>query len=185
MRVEERTFLLRNAGFTLLELIIVIILISSLSVVAYSRFSGKASYAEFTYQARLVSVLRNMQTRAMHDTRDEYCFQINFDSATAAFGPPVLDYITDTSTAKEATCNTDIEFGNPEYLSSNATEMTAAEVSLTTLPGSGFSVIAFNSLGQPVDAAGDLTCSDQCEIVLTGQSAVSVCIESEGYIHAC
>jgi MSHA pilin protein MshC len=63
--------------------------------------------------------------------------------------------------------------------------MTAAEVSLTTLPGSGFSVIAFNSLGQPVDAAGDLTCSDQCEIVLTGQSAVSVCIESEGYIHAC
>jgi MSHA pilin protein MshC len=185
MMLNSQHVSIRHAGFTLVELVLVIMLISVLSVSVFSRFSGTSGFSEYTYQARLISALRNMQTRAMQDTRDEYCFQINFDSATAAFGPPALDYITDTSTAKEATCNTDIEFGNPEYLSSNATEMTAAEVSLTTLPGSGFSAIAFNSLGQPVDADGDLTCSDQCEIVLTGQTAVSVCIESEGYIHAC
>lgn len=183
MRVEERTFLLRNAGFTLLELIIVIILISSLSVVAYSRFSGKASYAEFTYQARLVSVLRNMQTRAMHDTREDYCFQINFDRVTPAFGPPMLDYISASATAKEATCETDIEFSNPDYLTTDATEMTNAEVNLSTLPNIDF--IAFNSLGQPVDADGELTCSARCDIILTGESEVSVCIEPQGYIHAC
>ncbi len=184
MRVEERIFLLRNAGFTLLELIIVIILISSLSVVAYSRFSGKASYAEFTYQARLVSVLRNMQTRAMHDTRDEYCFQINFYSSSPAFGPPVLNYTTGSASD---TCLTDIDFNNPSYLTTSEAEMADAEVSLSTLPS--FSFIAFNSLGQPVDGAGLLACDSEdnkmCKIILTGKKEVSVCIESEGYIHAC
>ena len=184
MRVEERTFLLRNAGFTLLELIIVIILISSLSVVAYSRFSGKASYAEFTYQARLVSVLRNMQTRAMHDTRNEYCFQINFYSSNAAFGPPVLNYTTGSASD---TCLTDIDFNNPGYLTTSEAEMADAEVSLSTLPS--FSFIAFNSLGQPVDGAGLLACDSEdnkmCKVILTGKKEVSVCIESEGYIHAC
>jgi MSHA pilin protein MshC len=173
----------RNTGFTLVELIIVIILIGILSVTVFSRFSGTSGFSEYAYQARLISALRNMQTRAMHDTRDAYCFQINFDIATAAFGPPVLDYISDTATAKDATCVTDIEFGNPEYLTTNATEMTAAEVNLSTLPS--FSFIAFNSLGQPVAATGELTCSSQCKIILTGESAVSVCIESQGYIHAC
>jgi MSHA pilin protein MshC len=173
----------KQIGFTLVELVIVIILISVLSVSAFSRFSGTSGFSEYTYQARLISSLRNMQTRAMHDTRNDYCFQINFDSTTPAFGPPTLNYVSDTASDKEATCETDIEFGNPEYLTTNATEMTDARVSLSTLPS--FSFISFSSLGQPVDAIGELTCSNQCKITLTGESAVSVCIKPEGYIHAC
>jgi MSHA pilin protein MshC len=173
----------KSLGFTLIELIVVIILISILSVSVFTRFSGTSGFSEYTYQARLVSGLRNMQTRAMHDTRNDYCFQINFDSTTPAFGPPTLNYVSDTASDKEATCETDIEFGNPEYLTTNATEMTDAGVSLSTLPS--FNFISFNSLGQPIDATGELTCSSQCKITLTGESAVSVCIKSEGYIHAC
>jgi MSHA pilin protein MshC len=183
MMLNNQCYSFRHKGFTLVELIIMIILISVLSVSVFSRFSGTSGFSEYTYQARLVSGLRNMQTRAMHDARGVYCFQINLDSVTPAFGPPALDYISDTASAKEATCDTDIEFGNPEYLTTNASEMTDAGVNLSTLPG--FSFISFNSLGQPVDAAGELTCSNQCEIILTGESAVSVCIESQGYIHAC
>jgi MSHA pilin protein MshC len=173
----------KSLGFTLIELIVMIILISILSVSVFSRFSGTSGFSEYTYQAKLISALRNMQTRAMHDTREDYCFQINFNSAPPAFGPPILDYISDTTSAEEATCATDIEFGNPEYLTTNASEMTDAGVSLSTLPS--FSFIAFNSQGQPVDAAGELTCSTQCKVTLTGESDVSVCIESQGYIHAC
>jgi MSHA pilin protein MshC len=175
----------RNIGFTLVELIILIILISILSVTVFSRFSDTSGFSEYTYQARLISALRNMQTRAMHDTRDEYCFQINFDSAAPAFGPPTLNYTTGDSAD---TCQTNIDFTNAEYLTTSATEMTVDEVSLSTLSSStpsGFSFIAFNSLGQPVTATGELTCSSQCEIILTGESAVSVCVESQGYIHAC
>jgi MSHA pilin protein MshC len=178
---QYRSF--RHKGFTFVELVIVIILISVLSVSAFSRFSGTSGFSEYTYQARLISSLRNMQTRAMHDTRNDYCFQINFDSTTPAFGPPTLNYVSDTASDKEATCETDIEFGNPEYLTTNATEMTDAGVSLSTVPS--FNFISFNSLGQPIDATGELTCSSQCKITLTGESPVSVCIKSEGYIHAC
>lgn len=169
----------KNIGFTLVELVIVIILISTLSVLALSRYSSTSTFSEYTYQARLVSVLRNMQTRAMHDTRDGYCFQINFDNSSAAFGPPALNYTTGSAVD---TCRTSIDFTNASYLTTSAIEMTDSEVSLSTLPI--FDFIAFNSLGQPVDA-GELACSSQCKITLTGESTVSVCIESEGYIHAC
>jgi MSHA pilin protein MshC len=178
----------KNTGFTLVELVIVIILISVLSVSVFSRFSGTSGFSEYTYQARLISALRNMQTRAMHDTRVEYCFQINFDSA--AFGPPTLTY---TTGAPADTCETSIDFTNADYLTTSSSEMAEANVSLSTLSNStlsssthpSFNFIAFNSLGQPVDAIGELTCSYQCKIILTGESAVSVCIESQGYIHAC
>ena len=170
----------RHTGFTLIELIVIIILISILSVSVFSRFSGTSGFSEYTYQARLVSVLRNMQTRAMHDTRDNYCFQINFDNTSPAFGPPVLNYTTGNAAD---TCLTSIDFTNPAYLATSATEMADAEVSLSTL--TNFNFIAFNSLGQPVDAAGALTCDSQCKITLTGKTSVSICVEPEGYIRAC
>ncbi|MBL4631847.1 MAG: prepilin-type N-terminal cleavage/methylation domain-containing protein, partial [Paraglaciecola sp.] len=90
--LNNQYYPLRHQGFTLIELIVVIILISVLSVSAYSRFSGTSGFSEYTYQARLISALRNMQTRAMHDNRDGYCFKINFNTSTAAFGPPTLRY---------------------------------------------------------------------------------------------
>jgi MSHA pilin protein MshC len=185
MMLNKCYFTRKSTGFTLVELVTVIILISILSVSVFSRFSGTSGFSEYTYQARLISALRNMQTRAMHDTRDGYCFQINFDSATPAFGPPTLSY---TTGASADTCQTSIDFNNADYLATSATEMTVDGVSLSTLSSStppSFSFIAFNSLGQPVAATGELTCSSQCKIILTGESAVSVCIESQGYIHAC
>ena len=160
MMLNNQAYLFRHKGFTLIELIVVIILLGIMTVTVSSRFSGVSSFSEYTYQSRLISVLRNMQTRAMHDTRDNYCFQINFDSATPAFGPPILDYITGTTSTIDATCDTAIDFSNPDHLTTSATEMTEATVSLSTVQSStlnSFAFIGFNSLGQPVDAAGALT----------------------------
>jgi MSHA pilin protein MshC len=170
-----------TTGFTLVELIVVIILLGIMSITVSSRFSGASGYSEYIYQARLISVLRNMQLRAMYDTREDYCFQVNLVTSPAAFGPPTMSY--NIGTALD-TCVTDIDFiNNPEFLTTTATEMTQAAVSLSTLPSFGF--ISFNSLGKPIDANGAMTCDNVCKITLTGKSAVSVCIESEGYVHAC
>ena len=169
----------RHKGFTMIELIIVIILISILSVSVFSRFSGTSGYAEYTYQARLISALRNMQTRAMHDNRDGYCFKINFDTSPPAFGPPVLTYAPIGNIAD--TCSDNINFNNPDYLTTSAAEMADEDVSLSTQPS--FDFINFDSLGRPTAASAD--CSASCKITFTGESAVSVCIESQGYIHAC
>ncbi len=180
MVLNKQGYSFRHTGFTLVELITVIILISVLSVSVFSRFSGTSGFAEYTYQARLISALRNMQTRAMHDNRDGYCFKINLDtSTTPAFGPPVLTYAPVGD--KDDTCGDDIDFSNPDYLTTNATEMSEEDVSLSTQPS--FNFIDFDDLGRPTDDSAD--CSATCKITLTGESTVSVCIESEGYIHAC
>lgn len=185
MMLNNQPYSIKHEGFTLIELIVVIILISILSVSVFSRFTGTSGFAEYTYQARLVSALRNMQTRAMHDNRDDYCFQINLITTTAttdaAFGPPILDYITEDPGTADATCSSNIDFSNPDYLKTSATEMSGEDVTLSTEPS--FNFIRFDGLGRPKEGGAD--CSATCKITLTGESAVSVCIESEGYIHAC
>jgi MSHA pilin protein MshC len=54
-------------------------------------------------------------------------------------------------------------------------------VSISTQPS--FDFIDFDNLGRPTPASAD--CSVGCKVTFTGETAVSVCIESEGYVHAC
>ncbi|MGS2721191.1 prepilin-type N-terminal cleavage/methylation domain-containing protein [Paraglaciecola aestuariivivens] len=169
----------RHAGFTLVELIIVIILIGVLAVSAFSRFSGTSGFVEYTYQARLISALRNMQTRAMFDNRANFCFKLIFDQSTPAFGPPVLNYAPVGNAAD--TCGNSIDFSNPDYLATSSTEMTSEGVAITTTPS--FNWVNFDNLGRPSIDSSD--CSGTCKITLSGESAVSVCIEPQGFIHAC
>lgn len=186
MMLKNQYCPLPHQGFTLIELIVVIILISVLSVSAYSRFSGTSGFSEYTYQARLISALRNMQTRAMHDNRDGYCFQINFTSTSstsnAAFGPPTLSY---TSGSALDTCATTIDFTNPQYLTTTASEMSDAGVNLSTQGDStaSFSFLAFDNMGRP--STDSASCTSSCKIIFSDEATVNVCVESEGYIHAC
>jgi MSHA pilin protein MshC len=180
--LNNQGILSKHKGFTLVELIIVIIVISILSVSAFSRFSGTSGFVEYTYQARLVSALRDMQIRAMHDNRSDYCFKVNFQTTPPAYGPPPLTYAPVGNTAE--TCQNGIDFTLPDYLATTEIEMTQAGVSLSAASnGVAFSFIDFNNLGQP--STDGPNCDTGCIITLTGESTVSVCVESEGYIHAC
>ena len=164
----------------MLELIIVIIILGILSVSAASRFSGSSGYAEYTYQARLISSLRHMQQRAMQDTRLGYCFQVNFLASPAAFGPPTLSYDT---AATGSSCDGNIDFSNPDYLRTAPNEMADESVTFGTLP---FTYLGFDNLGRPLtDAAGVANCASGCQLEFVGEETLSICIESQGYIHAC
>jgi MSHA pilin protein MshC len=178
---NNQAYSFNSKGFTLIELIVVIILLSILSITVFSRFSGTSGFAEYSYQARLISALRNMQSRAMYDNRQGYCFKINIDSSEAAFGPPTLDYVSNSFSSVANTCSSNIDFSNPDYLTTSASELSAEGVSLSTQPS--FNSIDFDDLGRPKLENAD--CSATCKITFTGEAAVSVCIESQGYIHAC
>ena len=164
-----------NKGFSLVELITVITLIGVLAVVAGTRLQSRQGYVEYAYQDRLVSALRNMQIRAMQDTRDGFCFRLNFQyGASSAYGPPSLDYAPGNGNA-------------PAFLATVGTELTDEGLSLSSADGAliNFSYIGFDALGRPLNNAANCGTGSPCRVTITGESSVDVCIESEGYIHAC
>ncbi|MBN7819293.1 type II secretion system protein [Bowmanella yangjiangensis] len=190
---------MKTAGFTLLELIIVIIVLGVLAVSAASRFAGKDGVVEYTVQARVVAALRNMQARAMQDTRAGYCFQINF--AVSDFGPPDYTHTSATQAdlayalnggASQAarTCSTVVGAFTPEYLRSSSGELTSEGVQLSVLDGAtSLDHIGFDSFGRPVSnqnpANPQPVCQSACQVQISGAITTKVCIEPEGYIHAC
>jgi MSHA pilin protein MshC len=172
-----------HGGFTLLELIVVMVIIGILAVFAVPRFSGASGYSEYTYQNRLISVLRNMQIRAMQDSRPGFCHRINFvnTSTQVAFGPASSNY---ASGNESGTCVSSIDYASPAYLRTSATEIIEASVLMTAVDGSTtVGAIDFDSLGAPQTAISN--CRAGCTVIFAGVVTAPVCIESEGFIHAC
>lgn len=187
---------MKTAGFTLLELIIVIIVLGVLAVSAVSRFAGKDGVVEYTVQARIIASLRNMQTRAMQDTRPGYCFQVNFTATD--FGPPDFTHTSATQAdlayalngdagQMARTCSTLVGTLTPEYLRSSSGELSSEGIQLSVLDdATSLDHIGFDSFGRPVNPISPKpVCGSTCRVQISGAITTEVCIEAEGYIHAC
>ncbi len=184
----------RNVGFTLIELMITLVIISILSVAAVSRVQDDGGYAEYTYQARFISAARHLQTRAMQHTQSiGYCYQININSGlTPWFSAPDLSttYADCTSTPAHQWQGS----SQGLLVTTDTTEMQQQDVQLLITDFSGNDITAdvaslrFDSLGrgyyQGLNTAG-LQCVQGCKVIFRGETDAAVCIEAEGYIHAC
>ncbi|MDM7859138.1 type II secretion system protein [Alteromonas sp. ASW11-36] len=182
-RPVSRPSLSSQSGFSLVELITVILLIGILSVVAIARFSDSTGFAEFTYQNRLISALRNMQQRAMQDSRSGFCYQINIVSGAVspAFGPPSTNY---TAGNQANTCASNID-ANTDFLATTSTEIAeqGLTISITDNGNNNVTFIGFDGLGRPQSNISN--CFAGCRVNFVGETRASVCIESQGYVHAC
>ncbi|WP_218309330.1 type II secretion system protein [Alteromonas antoniana] len=186
----QRHSVSRGAGFTLVELIVTLVLIAVVAVTAASRFQDDTGYTEFTLQQRLISALRQMQTRAMQDTRPGFCYRLILNTGTpAAFGPSSADY---SAGNENATCTTTIDTAAPDYLQASSAQITAKGVSFTATEGFNRTVtyIGFDNLGNPLTNNivfnRPLNCRNvACRMTFTGEESAAVCVEREGYIHAC
>ncbi|GAB5381705.1 MAG: hypothetical protein Alis3KO_35880 [Aliiglaciecola sp.] len=161
-----------------MELIVIIVLLGILAVAVAPRFQNTGGYVEYTYQSRLISSLRTMQQRAMNDTRANFCFQVNvFTGTDSSFGPPTLNYANNN---RANTCLTTIDTSDDaDYVTADISEMSTDGVRIV----SGGGTIAFNRLGCPNTGTG--FCANSVRIELQADSTVAVCVESQGYIHAC
>lgn len=176
-------------GFTLIELIIVMLLLGILAVTALPPLMDRGQFNAAAYQTRVLSALQNMQARAMQDTRPGFCFQINFINSSGgnlpAFGVATNDY----SAANQAnTCNTSINFALSDESTpyTRASEMSDAGVRLiaSSLAGAGANIhyLRFNSLGRPLNNIDN--CQQGCQVeLLTDGPNLRVCVSAQGYIY--
>jgi len=155
-----------NRGFTTIELVVVLIIVSILAATALPRFFSSNSYEEYSYQNELVSTLRAVQLRAMQQTVNDICHSVYVNTSQDIVG------LLATDTGNADNC----------HVSSFHSDITQIEIdashSVNVSTTDADNKFSFDSLGRPQG------CSAPCQIMITGQQTLTVQIESEGYIHA-
>ena len=170
----------KDRGFTIIELITVIILIGILAVSVLPKFDGTASYEAHTHRAQLISALRLTQQRAMQqtDNDDGYCHQLIFynDANVSRYGTP-----------NRLDCAVAI-FPNGWQPDATGFEVEGKDEIIFSIEGvSNPSAITFNSMGQPINNINSVNGCDLSDCVInieTNVETLKIRIEPEGYIHA-
>ncbi|RUO42838.1 hypothetical protein CWE15_05390 [Aliidiomarina taiwanensis] len=153
----------QSAGFTLVELIIVIVVISILAVTAVPRFMANDPSTELaTLEARLMGLLRLQQQRAMQDGAS-CCYGVTYDANAITLSAPAGVSLT-------AEADRVIPLGDASLT------VTSSIVGVNT----GFT---FNSKGCPGPATTGLCGVGAVELTFdSGAQSRSVCVQSQGYI---
>lgn len=71
-------------GFTLIELVAVIVLIAILSAIVVPRFIGDSTFKEYTSRDQIVAVARIAQQRAMHDHSINACYRLRIENGVVS-----------------------------------------------------------------------------------------------------
>jgi MSHA pilin protein MshC len=150
----------QNTGFTLIELVIVIVILAILSVTVAPKFFSSNGFSEYAYRTDVIAKLRLIQTRAMQQANDN-CHQVMITSKKLG----------------KTKCTIPAKFFEE-------TERRATLVEIETIDNVVFSasesVFQFSRLGRPLINKEP----KKIDITITGEQALIVRIESEGYIHA-
>jgi len=153
---------LPSTGFTLVELIIVIIILGIVATFAATRFSGTSNFSIFSAQEQSISVIRQIQVNRM---------QSNVSAANDSFRLAINSDCLGSVTA----CNLNL---------ANSTQRQQAEARSDHVREEGISfspantVVDFDLLGNPSISAGvNITINST-----TTSNSARICINSQGYV---
>ncbi|GGW48604.1 type II secretion system protein [Alishewanella tabrizica] len=149
---------IKPRGFTLVELIVVIILIGVLAISLVPRFFTSSGSSEVFARAQALALLQRVQQQAMQCT-----------SSDPAICPNVVLSLAADRLGTSSACLNDAS-----HLCLSGTD-----VSLQTQPAA-LTTLTFDSWGRAPQCA-----ASGCVLILQGQQSLPLCLESEGYIHPC
>jgi len=147
---------LNHKGFTLIELVVVVLLVAILAATVLPKFLSSNGFEEYTYQAEVITKLRSIQLRAMQQTNNSECHTVLV--VGNALGIPAN--CTDQSTG---------------WLSDTTSVVLEPQHNVSFDVSGGNYSFTFDGIGRP-------SCN-ACLITILGESTLTVAIESEGYIH--
>jgi MSHA pilin protein MshC len=158
-----------NNGFTLIELIVVIMMLSILAVTVVPKFLSSKGFEEYTYRDELITKLRAIQLRTMQQTNNSKCQLIQVNASSIG-----LLATTPSATTCEAS-----QLGESTTVTIDSNHTVSFTIS------DGLSNFSFSPLGRP-EATGCGNTTTPCEITVTvvGESSLTIKINSEGYIYA-
>ncbi|QNE02118.1 prepilin-type N-terminal cleavage/methylation domain-containing protein [Vibrio vulnificus] len=151
-----------SRGFTLVELIVVILLISIVSAYAASRYIGTGSFSAYAAQEQAISIIRQLQVYRMQSNTTNSA-NLNFE-LTASGG----------CLGSSAGCSA---AATPQAAESRSDVMRLDGVSVS----STISPIRFDLRGNPLQTNGSALNSVTITFTASGESA-AVCINSQGYV---
>ncbi|MGR5341006.1 type II secretion system protein [Vibrio astriarenae] len=159
-------------GFTLVELIVVILLVAIVSTYAASRYLGKSSFSAYTYQEAVISVIRQVQVNRM---------QSNLHDESGDLTPFVLTF-KDQCLGSQYSC-TQSEL-NPlqrsDFVVIDSGSFSGEQVCAANKP---LNLVSFDLLGNPILDKGKALSEPNVEITINdGEVTASLCINSQGYV---
>ncbi|MBU1391482.1 MAG: type II secretion system GspH family protein [Gammaproteobacteria bacterium] len=154
----------KQTGFTLVELVTTIILISILAVVVLPRLFTQSSYSAYSLRNEFISELRQVQQKALNNT--DRCFRVTVSDT----GYQVSQF----PARNGAVCSGTALSPNPLY---SQAFQGGAQLVLVSTNSSNFS-LDFDINGRP-----SLACNGPCISVIANDT-VMINVSSEGYIYA-
>jgi MSHA pilin protein MshC len=153
-----------NKGFTLVELIVVILLLAIISATAISRFGGRQVYELYALQEQTSSVIRQIQLNRM---------QSNMDMSVS--GAESLRLVAaNNCIGSQSACDNTSE--------TRSDVIASDDYSFSSVPTSSYtSPIEFSLLGNPENTA-----SSGVQITISSNNSSDkawVCINSQGFVY--